>query len=128
VSATSATGYGAGGAPSGRYFAPPNGPNCIEVDNGFEYGDCGGRSLVITGPLLQQHDVSVAKRVRVIGRTNFEFRLEMLNAFNQANFIPVTGRTTNPSTFSTNINNYEVTGLTGTNTARVIQLVSRFNW
>jgi hypothetical protein len=128
VSATSPTGYGAGGAPSGRYFAPPNGPNCIEVDNGFEYGDCGGRSLVITGPLLQQHDVSVAKRVRVIGRTNFEFRLEMLNAFNQANFIPVTGRTTNPSTFSTNINNYEVTGLTGTNTARVIQLVSRFNW
>jgi hypothetical protein len=121
VSATSPTGYGAGGAPSGRYFAPPNGPNCIEVDNGFEYGDCGGRSLVITGPLLQQHDVSVAKRVRVIGRTNFEFRLEMLNAFNNANFVPVGG-------VGNNINNYEVTALTGTNTSRVIQLVTRINW
>jgi hypothetical protein len=128
VSATSPTGYGAGGAPTGRYFAPANGPDCIEIDNGFEYGDCGTRSLVITGPMFQQHDLSIAKRVRVVGRTNFEFRLEMLNAFNNVNFIPVAGTTTNPVTFSTNINNYEVTQLTGTNTARVIQLVSRFNW
>ena len=42
VSATSATGYGAQGAPSGRYFAPANGPDCIEVAAGF--GDCGLRS------------------------------------------------------------------------------------
>jgi len=126
VSATSPTGYGAGGAPSGRYFAPANGPDCIEIDNGADYGDCGTRSLVMTGPMLQQHDVSIAKRVRVIGRTNFEFRLEMLNAFNNANFIPVSGVGT---TFTgNNINNYEVTGLTGTNTSRIIQLVSRFNW
>ena len=32
VSATSASGY-AGAAPTGRYFAPANGPDCIEVDN-----------------------------------------------------------------------------------------------
>ena len=125
VSATSPTGYG-GAAPSGRYFAPANGPDCIEIDNGADYGDCGTRSLVMTGPMLQQHDVSIAKRVRVIGRTNFEFRLEMLNAFNNVNFIPVSGVGT---TFTgNNINNYEVTGLTGTNTSRIIQLVSRFNW
>jgi len=121
VSPTSTTGYGAGGPPTGRYFAPANGPDCIEVDNGAGYGDCGTRSLVITGPMYQQHDISVAKRVRVVGRTNFEFRLEMLNAFNNANFLPLAG-------IGSTLNNYEVTGLTGTNTSRIIQLVSRFNW
>jgi hypothetical protein len=59
--------------------------------------------------------------VKIVGRTNFEFRLEMLNAFNNANFVPVGG-------IGSTLNNYEVTGLTGTNTARVLQLVSRFNW
>jgi hypothetical protein len=121
VSATSPTGYGALGAPSGRYFAPANGPDCIEVDNGADYGDCGVRSLVVTGPMFQQHDISIAKRVALIGRANFEFRLEMLNAFNQHNFAPVSGIGNDPA-------DYEVTGLTGTNAARVIQLVSRINW
>jgi len=121
VSATSASGYGSGGAPTGRYFAPANGPDCIEIDNGADWGDCGVRSLVVTGPMFQQHDISVAKRVKIVGRTNFEFRLEMLNAFNNANFVPVGG-------IGSTLNNYEVTGLTGTNTARVLQLVSRFNW
>jgi hypothetical protein len=36
VSATSANGYGAQGAPAGRYLAPANGPNCIQVVE----GDC----------------------------------------------------------------------------------------
>lgn len=121
VSATSLTGYGASGAPIGRYFAPANGPDCLEVDNGADYGECGMRSLVVTGPLFKQHDVSVAKRVRLFGRSDVEFRLEMLNAFNHANFIPVGG-------IGNSLANYEVTGLTGANTARVIQLVSRINW
>jgi hypothetical protein len=121
VSATSASGYGSAGAPSGRYFAPANGPDCIEIDNGAGYGDCGQRSVVITGPMYQQHDITVAKRVDMWGRSNVEFRLEMLNAFNHANFLPVGG-------IGSTLNNYEVTGLTGTNTARVIQLVSRINW
>ena len=121
VSATSPTGYGSGGAPSGRYFAPANGPDCIEVDNGAGYGECGTRSLVITGPMYQQHDITVAKRTRLFGRSNIEFRLEMLNAFNHANFLPVAG-------VGSTVSNYEVTGLTGTNTSRIIQLVSRINW
>ena len=121
VSATSLTGYSSQGAPSGRYFAPPNGPDCIEVDNGADYGDCGVRSLVLTGPRLQQYDLSIAKRVKLVGRSNFEFRVEMLNAFNNHNFIPVAGISDDPT-------DYEVTGLTGTNSARIIQLVTRINW
>jgi hypothetical protein len=119
VSASSLTGYGSLGAPSGRYFAPANGPDCIEVANNV--GDCGSGDLVVTGPMFQQHDFSMAKRVRLAGRTEFEFRAEMLNAFNQANFVPVGG-------IGNAIASYRVTGLTGTNTARVIQLVGRFNW
>ena len=127
VSATSPTGYASGGPPTGRYFAPANGPDCIEIDNGADFGDCGTRSLVVTGPMFQMHDFSVAKRVTVVGRTNVEFRFEMLNVFNNANFVPTGERGTNNSLGST-LNNYEVTGLTGANTARVIQLVTRFNW
>ena len=48
VSATSASGYGALGAPTGRYFAPANGPDCIETAPG--YGDCGLRSIIVNGP------------------------------------------------------------------------------
>jgi hypothetical protein len=119
VSATSATGYGTGGAPSGRYFGPANGPDCIEVANNV--GECGTGDLVVSGPMFQQHDISIAKKVRLAGRTDFEFRAEMLNAFNNVNFVPVGG-------IGNAIANYRVTGLTGTNTARVVQLVARFNW
>ena len=121
VSATSATGYSGRGVPSGRYFAPANGPDCIEVDDGADYGDCGVRSLVVTGPMLQQHDVSIAKRIPIVGRANVEFRFEMLNAFNLHNFEPEAGISDDPS-------DWLVTGLSGTNSARVIQIVSRINW
>jgi hypothetical protein len=127
VSATSPTGYSARGVPSGRFFAPANGPDCIEIgrldddDDPIDFGDCGTRSLVVTGPMYQQHDISISKRVRLIGRSNFEFRVEMLNAFNHHNFAPV-GDLTN------DIADYEVTGLTGTNQSRIIQIVSRINW
>ncbi|HXT32501.1 MAG TPA: TonB-dependent receptor [Vicinamibacterales bacterium] len=121
VSATSPTGYSNLGVPEGRYFAPANGPDCLEPDNGADYGDCGTRELVVTGPTFQQHDIRISKRTPIVGRVNFEFAAELLNAFNHPNFVPVAG-------IGNDIANYEVTGLTGTNTARVIQFVTRINW
>ena len=54
VSPTSATGYSDLGAPSGRYLAPANGPDCIEIAQGEDinngFGDCGTHNLVVTGP------------------------------------------------------------------------------
>jgi hypothetical protein len=108
VSATSATGYGAQGPPTGRYLAPANGPDCIEVASGF--GDCGVRTLQIVGPMVQFVDLSVVKQVRITGRVNAEFRAEFLNAFNHPT---TTGGTTGTVTPSS---------------SRVIQLVSRVNW
>jgi hypothetical protein len=119
VSATSLTGYGSLGAPSGRYFAPPNRPDCIEIAPGF--GDCGTRTLIVTGPTFQNYDLSVVKRVPIVGRVVGEFRVEALNVFNNVNFAPVGGIGNNPD-------NFEVLGLMGTNVARVVQLVSRITW
>jgi hypothetical protein len=79
--ATSPTGYGSLGAPSGRYIAPANGPDCIETIAGG-YGDCGLRTVVVTGPMYSRWDLSAVKRTRLVGHTTFEFRADLLNAFN----------------------------------------------
>ena len=119
VSATSASGY-SGDAPTGRYFAPLSNADCIQGATG---SDCPGvtRSLVVTGPTFQQSDLRIAKRTPIVGRVTFEFAAEALNVFNKANFVPVQG-------ISSTRSDWFVTALTGTNTSRVIQLVSRVNW
>jgi hypothetical protein len=148
VSATSATGYGALGAPAGRYLAPANGPDCIETAPG--YGDCGVRSLVVNGPPLVRFDLSLVKRVPIRGRLAFEFRGEFLNAFNKPYFNPAStggtplGMTTtfaNPqgavtyngtpvsnTTAGSSPDSFRLTQLLGDNTSRIIQLVWRVRW
>jgi hypothetical protein len=121
VSATSATGYGSLGAPTGKYFAPANGPDCLETINS-SYGDCGTRTLVVTGPRLTETDLSLVKMVKLFGRVRGEFHVEALNVFNNVNFVPVGG------VGSTTLAGYEVGSLTGINASRVVQLVSRITW
>ncbi len=121
VSATSDDGYGALGPPEGRYFAPANGPDCIETIDS-DYGQCGERVIEINGPLFKNVDLSVVKLVPIVGRVRAEFRMEMLNAFNWVNFAPVTG------VGGTTASSFEVTGLNGAVTARIIQLVARVTW
>jgi hypothetical protein len=81
-----ATGY-TGGAPAGRYFAPANSPSCIESVNGF--GDCGLRSLIVTGPKVMRFDVNVIKQIRVTERVWLEGQAQVFNVFNNVNFNPV---------------------------------------
>jgi hypothetical protein len=150
VSATSATGYGALGVPTGRYLAPANGPDCIETSPG--YGDCGVRSLVVNGPPLYRFDIGASKRVRIRGSVTFEFRAEMLNAFNKPYFNPGStagtplgftstyfpsgtqgpvannGTLTSNSTVGSSADSFRLTQLLGDNTARIIQLVWRVRW
>ena len=146
VSATSATGYSALGAPTGRYFAPANGPDCIESAAG--YGECGARSITVNGPRLVRFDIGISKKFDLPGRFMFEFRGEMLNAFNEPYFNPAStggtplGFTTTTSapngpgggtpvsntTAATNVDNYRLTALLGDNTARLVQLVWRLRW
>jgi hypothetical protein len=119
VSATTASGY-SGNAPTGRYFAPANGPDCIEVAGAF--GDCGSRATILNGPRFQQHDIRFAKRTTITGNTNLEFAAQLLNAFNHPNFLAVSG------IGNTTLAGYQLTGLQGQEGSRVIQFEVRFNW
>jgi hypothetical protein len=122
TSATSVTGYGALGAPSGRYFAPANGPDCVETIANA-YGDCGVRTLVVTGPLILNLDLSVRKTVKIVGRANYQFILDVFNALNRVNFVPATG--INNSAFGTQLSNYQSALPTS---SRTMQIGTRFSW
>jgi hypothetical protein len=148
VSATSPTGYSALGAPTGRYIAPANGPDCIETAPG--YGDCGLRSVVVNAPGLVRFDLGASKKVRIHGNVTFEFRGEVLNAFNKPHFNPGStagiplGMTTNftspggpMATGGTPISNaiagtsvdaFRLTQLLGDNQSRTAQLIWRVRW
>jgi hypothetical protein len=118
----SATGYSTTlGPPTGRYIRPANGPQadgkyCIETVSGW--GDCGIRTLVVTGPKIVRFDLSVVKQIPVAGRINIELRGEVYNLLNRTNFTPVmySGATAD---------SYEVTGA---DINRQMQLVFRINW
>lgn len=115
--AATSTGY-SGPAPEGRHFAPEGTMECYAIVP----GDCGGvKSLILRGPMFEQTDLRIAKRTQIVGRVNFEIAGEALNVFNTANFTPVTG-------ISSTLANWRVTGLSGNNLSRTIQIVSRINW
>jgi hypothetical protein len=132
TSATSQSGYGNLGAPSGRYIAPANGPDCIEPDPANDFGKCGMNRVEVTGPKYWRVDLSATKRVRFAGRMDVMFRGEMLNAFNHPNFDPVLGLS-NPNVGvandlpSTNADTYRLTTLQE-NSSRIVQLVTRISW
>jgi Carboxypeptidase regulatory-like domain len=82
VSATGA-GFGALGAPTGRYIAPANSNGCLQAF----YGQCGFANLILEGPRFVRSDMSLVKKIHFSERTNMEFRLEVLNVFNNINFL-----------------------------------------
>jgi hypothetical protein len=134
VSATSANGYSNLGPPSGKYLAPADSIDCIETIRGE--GKCGLQSLIVQGPLFRQFDFSLVKRIDIVGRISAEFRLDALNVFDHVNFTPVSGMTSSTNNTNSNFNrqsgsapaSYEVSALTGVNTARVLQIVSRIRF
>jgi hypothetical protein len=149
VSATSPTGYGALGPPTGRYIAPANSASCIESAPG--YGDCGLRNLIVNGPKLVRFDLGLSKKFRLWGNVTFDFRGEMLNALNTPYFNPASnvgiplginttflqpglgprngnGMPTANAVSGTSVDSYRLTELLGDNQSRIIQLVWRVRW
>ena len=121
TSATSATGYGDQGPPSGRYIAPGFGPDCISaLPNAAAGGinECAPNQITVTGPKLVRFDLAAVKRTTIKGRVNFEFRAEMLNAFNSPWFTPVFSSSNDPD-------DHRVTAAGG---SRTMQLVFRLNY
>ena len=132
------TGYGTGtagpiysqGAPTGRYIAPA-GLNCVQ---GI-VGHCGFNNLVLKGPSFFRSDLSVIKRIRFSETTNLELRGEMLNAFNNINFL--VGSASNEintlagfgaATFGRFTTAYQDISTTNDPGGRLVQLVVRFNF
>ena len=81
--AATGSGFGALGAPTGRYIAPANSNGCLQA---FP-GQCGFANLILEGPRFVRFDMSLVKKIKFSERTNIEFRLEVLNAFNNINFL-----------------------------------------
>ena len=133
---TSASGYGALGAPSGRYIAPANSASCIELYS----GTCGGNRMVLYGPMFTRFDISAVKKVRITERVNVELRGEFLNAFNNIDFvignagnntnsIGLTGSTgRSAATFGQITSAYQDTSTTNDPGGRLVQLVLRLNF
>ena len=118
------------GAPEGRYIAP-SGLGCLQA---FA-GQCGFNNLVLKGPAFFRSDLSVVKRIRFTENTNLELRGEMLNAFNNINFL--IGSPNNDvntlagfgaATFGRFTNAYQDISTTNDPGGRLVQLVVRFNF
>jgi hypothetical protein len=123
VSPTSATGYSGLGVPEGRYIAPANSASCIQL----KAGDCAPRTLLIRAPFFTRVDVGVTKRLPLTGRVNFEFRVDILNLFDNVNFNPVAAPGTGATIFQAT-SAYRDPDNTFDPGGRIGQLGFRLNW
>src|SRR5215475_10612099 len=123
TSATSATGYGSLGPPTGRYIAPANSANCIQVVS----GDCAPQNLDVTGPMFTRFDLGAVKKIKIKERVNFELRGEFLNAFNNVNFFGAIGAF-NSATFAQVTSAYRDSSNTNDPGGRLVQIVARLNF
>jgi hypothetical protein len=112
-----ATGYSAG-APTGKYFMPASGPNCLETASN-SYGDCGQRSVIVQGPKVVRVDFSLIKEVQIVKRAVFRFEWMVFNLFNNVNYNPV-------SYVGSVSDSYQTTG--AIDQSRTMQLAFRVTW
>jgi hypothetical protein len=126
ISTTNPNGYSDLGVPEGRYFAPANSADCIQV----KAGDCAPRTTILLAPWFTRFDIGVTKRIGVGGNRNLELRADVLNVFDNVNFSVLDANRTPGSggaIFQTDAayrdldNTYDPGGRLG-------QLAIRFNW
>jgi hypothetical protein len=83
---TSADGYSALGAPTGRYIARASHDGCIALYP----GDCDTpRQIVVNGPWFVRFDIRATKRFNIRKGMTGEFSIELMNLFDNINFNPV---------------------------------------
>lgn len=113
-------------------------PNAPYIGPPTTAGELGDR-LVLYGPMTARFDLNVMKRIRVTERTNFEGRVQFLNAFNRANFYvgsiasvnsPLRTIPVNASDFGQTRAAYRDPTVSGTNDpgGRLIEFQMRFNF
>ena len=124
TSSTSLNGYGTAlGPPTGRYIAPSNSPDCLQL----RAGDCSPRTLLIRAPYFVRFDIGLSKRFALKGASSIEVSFEMLNVFDNINFNPVANPGTSAdifrvtSAYTDASNTYDPGGRLG-------QVMFRINW
>jgi hypothetical protein len=123
TSATSPTGYGALGAPTGRYLAPANGPDCIQQVR----GDCAPSDVLVEGPVFTRFDLNVKKRFPFAGTRSVDIGADILNVFNAINFTAV-AQANSGATINQVTNSYQDPNVTFDPGGRLVQLVFRVNF
>jgi hypothetical protein len=128
VSTTSPTGYSSLGVPEGRYFAPANDINCVQLKD----GDCAPRTLLVKTPFFTRFDIGVRKRFPIKNSVNFELALDVLNVLDNVNFNPFDPDDTNAdfqsATFGQVTSAYTDASNTYDPGGRLGQLMFRLNW
>ena len=118
-------------APEGRYIAPPNSGECIQI----RAGDCAPRTLLVRAPWFSRFDIGATKRFPIRGTVNFEVRFDLLNVFNTVNFNPFSPSTDTGNaqyfgapTFSQVNSAYQDPSNTFDPGGRLGQVMFRINW
>ncbi|MBO0719468.1 MAG: TonB-dependent receptor [Blastocatellia bacterium] len=117
------------GTPTGKYIAPPNYQNPVAFN-----GQAGFSHVVLYGPSFARFDMSAVKKFRITERVNFELRAELLDAFNNINFIvgnagnDVNTVTVSSTAFGQLTQAYRDTSTTNDPGGRLIQIVGRINF
>jgi hypothetical protein len=121
---TNVTGYTVG-APTGRYFAPASGPDCIQALR----GDCAPKDIFVVAPIFSRFDLGMRKRIPMGETKHFLIEADVLNLFDAINFNPVglPATPTSPDSYRV-MASYSDTANTSDPGSRSAQLVFRFNW
>jgi hypothetical protein len=82
TSATSSTGYGSNGPPTGKYLAPAGGNGCFYLF----VGDCGEQEYYFKLPLFSRVDMTLKKKFQIASKTSFSLQFDVLNVFDNVNF------------------------------------------
>jgi hypothetical protein len=130
TSNTTLNGYSTSlGAPTGRYLAPANSADCIQM----RPGDCAPRNLTLLAPWFRRFDMGATKRIGMPGTGYLELRFDVLNVFNTPNFVPVTQPTSSQGGYtSASLSRVTAAYTDPSNTydpgGRIGQLMVRFSW
>jgi hypothetical protein len=125
IDPTSVTGYSALGVPEGRYLAPANHDDCVNLKLGG--GQCAPSTLMLRAPWFTRFDLGVTKKFPIKGATNIEVRLDVLNVFDNINFDNAANPGSGAGIFQTTgfyddpSNTYDPGGRLG-------QIMFRINW
>ncbi len=125
VSNTTLDGYSTSlGPPEGRYLAPANTADCIQI----RAGDCGvPRTLILRAPWFSRVDIGATKRFDLRGTMNIELRVDVLNLFDNVNFNPVAHPGSGATIFQVT-SGYTDPSNTYDPGGRLGQIMLRFNW